>query len=321
MISHLGCDPMKAPEPRAHHYSPQCWLAGFTETGQKDGRLWVTDLNRRKQWSSSPPNAGHRRDFYRVSDPKLDPVAFEKAFGTIETVVAPLLKSLYEDRRGPTSEELEGLLYFAAIQYVRVPAFRPVVLRIADSLHRSWISKALKSPASWAKALKEASIPLDSPGADYNEMQQFQRKVIDRGEYTLSAENEWYLVRGFKAAVDAIIPSLSARYWRTVLSKSGNLIGSDNPVVMDGDRNRMIGFKSADVVLIQLNRFALLFGTNLPVKLPTFDRNFIASLNTFAMLTAQEHLYSHSPDVCWLDETGVYQTDWKLFSREKVLGR
>jgi hypothetical protein len=313
---------MKATEPRAHHFNPQCWLAGFTETGQKDGRLWVTDLKRRKQWASSPPNAGHRRDFYRATDPALDPIVFEKAFGKIETEIAPILKSLYENQRGPTNnDELESILYFAAIQYIRVPSFRPVVLRIADSLHKSWIAKALRSPAAWAKALRKAGIPPDTPGADYSKMLQFQRKVIDTGEYTLSAENEWYLIRGFKAVLDAIIPSLSARYWNTVFSKSGVLIGSDNPVVMDGDRNRLIGFKSAGVVLIQLNRYALLLGTNLPAKLPTFNGSFIASLNTFAMLTAQEHLYSHSPNICWLDETGICQTDWKLFSKEKVLGR
>jgi hypothetical protein len=50
--------PAKHAEPRANHFVPQCWLAGFTETGQKDGRLWVTDLKRRKQWQTSPPKPG-----------------------------------------------------------------------------------------------------------------------------------------------------------------------------------------------------------------------------------------------------------------------
>jgi hypothetical protein len=67
-------------EPRAHHFVPQFWLAGFTETGQKDGRLWITDLKKGKQWKSTPRKAGHRRDFYRFSDPQLDPVAAEKAY-------------------------------------------------------------------------------------------------------------------------------------------------------------------------------------------------------------------------------------------------
>jgi hypothetical protein len=45
---------VKEPEPRRHQYVPRCWLAGFTETGDKDCKLWVTGLCRRKQWQTSP---------------------------------------------------------------------------------------------------------------------------------------------------------------------------------------------------------------------------------------------------------------------------
>ena len=31
--------PNQEAEARRHHYVPQCWLAGFTETGENDGRL------------------------------------------------------------------------------------------------------------------------------------------------------------------------------------------------------------------------------------------------------------------------------------------
>ena len=37
------------------------------------------------------------------------------------------------------------------------------------------------------------------------------------------------------------------------------------------------------------------------------------------MLTAHEQVYSHIPDFFWLDEAGGYQTDWKLFSKEKFM--
>ena len=95
--------------PRAHHFVPQCWLAGFTDTGDKSGRLWVTDLRRRKQWQSNPANAGHRRDFYRVADPRVDPLYFENAFGEIENSIAPVLRTLYQEQRPPDPQEIEGL--------------------------------------------------------------------------------------------------------------------------------------------------------------------------------------------------------------------
>lgn len=42
-------------------------------------------------------------------------------------------------------------------------------------------------------------------------------------------------------------------------------------------------------------------------------------MNTFTMMTADEQVYSHEPDFYWLDENGNCQTDWRLFSKEKIL--
>jgi hypothetical protein len=103
----MGAASRKDPEPRAHHFAPQCWLAGFNDTGRKDGRLFVTDLKRQKQWPSSPPNAGHQRDFYRISEDAPDPVAFERLFAQMEDMIAPLFRSLYDEQREPSVEELE----------------------------------------------------------------------------------------------------------------------------------------------------------------------------------------------------------------------
>ncbi len=315
----MGATSQKNPEPRAHHFAPQCWLAGFTDTGRKDGRLFVTDLKRRKQWPGSPPNAGHQRDFYRISEDATDPVAFERIFSQFEGVIAPILRSLYEEPREPSVEEMASLLSFAALQYIRVPAFRPVLLRIADSINRSIVSGALKSPAAWAAALKKADIQADSPGADYEGMLKFERDVIETGDYKLSAENEFYLVRGFKAAASSIMPALKSRYWGTIISPSGSFIASDNPVVMDGPKGRMTGFKSADIVFFVVNRHILLCGTNVPVMRPHVNRKLIARHNTFFLLTAEDQIYSHVPDFCWLDETGQVRDDWAGFSKEDVL--
>ena len=301
-------------QPRAHHYAPQCWLAGFTASGNKDGRLWVTDLKRRKQWPTNPRNAGHRRDFYRISDTQSDPVAFEKLFAKIEADIAPVLRALDRERRAPRGDELASLLTFMAIQYVRVPAFRPIMLRIADSYLRSRLSQALTSREAWADALKEADIPVDEPGADYDAMVALERSE----EFSLTADTMWFLIRGL-GALDHIIRPLEARYWIASVDATGNFIGSDNPVVMDGPKGRDIGFKSAEIVLFPVSRHILLYGTNELVTPSAGTRERIAHHNTFTMLSADEHVYSHVPDFCWMDETGTYQTDWRLFSKEKFL--
>ena len=52
---------------------------------------------------------------------------------------------------------------------------------------------------------------------------------------------------------------------------------------------------------------------------PLVNRKYIAHMNTLAMIRAQEQLYSPVADFGWLDETGKHQSDWKLFSKEKIL--
>ena len=74
---------------KRHHYVPRCWLLGFTEDGKPDGRLYVTDLKRRNQFRSSPPNVGYRKFFNRIEgDP--DPDSGEKLYQVIEDATAPL---------------------------------------------------------------------------------------------------------------------------------------------------------------------------------------------------------------------------------------
>jgi hypothetical protein len=153
-------------EARAHHFVPQCWLAGFTDTVDKDGKLHVTDLQRKKQFGPiSPQNVGHRKDYYRISNPPLeDPVAVEKIFADIESTVGPVLKALDKEKRGhKDGVELGTLLEYMAIQFARVPAFRATI----DRTIQAKISQALISPQAWENTLHELKMPLDHPGANY----------------------------------------------------------------------------------------------------------------------------------------------------------
>jgi hypothetical protein len=302
-------------EPRAHHFVPKFWLAGFTDTGKKDGRLWVTDFKRQKQWPSNPENAGHRRDFYRVSDQEVkDPLAFEKLFSRIEDAFAPLLREMDKRPRGPFRDEWESLFMYIAVQWMRVPAFRPMLLRITDEIQRRFLAKALKTPETWEVFLNKVGVPADAPGAEYDKMVEFERGH----HYSLSAEPEYFLYRGLKAIED-VASTLSERHWRASISVPGGFVGSDNPVVMDGPQGQQIGFKSAEIVLFTASRHVLLYGANCPVNPLSTTYKRVAAQNTFTMLTADEQVYSPMPDFYWLDEKGKCQTDWRLFSKERLM--
>jgi hypothetical protein len=279
------------------------WREGWQAMG--------TDLQRRKQWPSSPNNAGHIRDFYRLSDEQLDPAIVEKSFSQIENVVAPILRSLDRERRAPDIEEFPTLLPFIALQWARVPSFRPLVFNVLDSVARENLAVDLKSEESWKRALKKGGIGEDAPGSAYESMLEFYRD----GQFSLQVQAEWYVQQIFNAA-EHIIPSLGERHWRAVFSRSGSFIGSDNPVVLDGPKGAMMGFKNAEIITYPVSRHVLLYSTVQPVPPANVNRKYIAHMNTFVLLRA-EQVFSHVTDFCWLDESKQFQTDWMLFSKEK----
>jgi hypothetical protein len=299
------------PESRGHHIVPACWLAGFTDTGEKHGTLWVTDLKRGKQWISNPTKSGRRRDFNRLSDEQNDPLLVEANLAKIEDIIAPVLKRLNDERRCPFKDELHGLLQFMAIQWARVPAFRPKILAIAEGVHRDILTELLKTPESWAEWLEENDLK-NGPPDEYENW----RELLRSG-FSLSVNNDWLLKKAFQSA-NTTAQCLQAKHWSCSISKTGRFIGSDNPVMLDGTAPQ-IGFKNADILTYPVSRHVLLYGTRVVAHAPFLNLKYIARQNTFSMLCAEEQVFSHVPDFYWLDENERCQTDWSLFRKDKIL--
>ena len=295
-------------ETRAHHFVPQCWLAGFTDSGEKDGMLYVTDLKRKKQWRCKPSEAGHRRDFYRVEDPSVrDPLAIEKIFSDIEGKVAPLLRSLFHEKRGPIDgSELGLLVEFLTIQWIRVPSFRTLVDRTVRAKHRE---ELLGTPERWKAALEKTGVSLDDPHTDYAKM----LEMIDSKDVTFSAQPGFYLQLGANVIPD-IEKALHRTHWGWLVSPTGQFIGSDSPIAFDGEEGEPIGFGTNCVMVYPVTRYLLLYGTSEPIPTPYVTTKLIAQHNTFMMLSTDEQIYSFREDFHWLDKANKCQNDWRMFN-------
>lgn len=298
-------------EPRAHHFVPQCWLAGFTNTGEPDGMLYVTDLKRKKQWRCKPSEAGHRRDFNRIDDPSVpDPLVIEKLFSSIESDVAPVFRKLTKEKRGPKDGfELGMLVEYLAIQWARVPSFRAVVQGDFESHFR----KILSSPEAWEQALRRVGVSPGDPGTDY-------AKVLEglaTEKLKFPSGPEIHMTQAAEVLKHVYeTQTLMKRRWDWYISESGQFIGSDSPVALDGLPGEPIGIGNAPWVIYPVNRHLLLYGTNEVIEPPHLTMNLIAKFNTFVMLTADEHVYSHRPDFHWLDSTDHCQNNWQRFAKE-----
>lgn len=272
--------------------------------------LYVFDLTRKKSWQGKPVEVGHRRDFNRVEDPSVsDPMAIEKIFSRIESKVAPLLRTLFSQKRGPRNREELGLLVeFMAIQWIRVPAFRALVAR---TFRAKMFEEVLSTPERWEAALKKLGTSPDRVDVDYSGMVE----AISSPEITFNAEPGFYLQQGANVLQD-IGDSLKKMRWGWLVSDRGQFIGSDSPIAFDGEEGKPIGFGNADIITYPVNRYLLLYGTQVPIPPPDVTTNLIARYNTFAMLNADEQVYSHRPDFHWLNSQNKGQNDWSLFSRE-----
>ena len=160
---------------------------------------------------------------------------------------------------------------------------------------------------------EEIDVPV-SERIGYERILEYHRST----PYTVSAPTEWYLLRGVQA-VQHVLPILEKRRWKPFLSPTGSFIGSDNPVVLEGPKDEMIGFKNAEIILYPVSRHLVVYGTVDPRGRIRENRNNIARINTLIMLTADQQVFSHLPDFCWMDENNKYQTDWRLFSKEKIV--
>src|SRR5690242_17148253 len=126
---------MPASEPRAHHFVPEFYLGGFSDTGDRDGRLVAIGLGQQsgREWSGTPKELGHQRDFYRDDSSDDDPMWFEReVLGEgVDGPTSVLLQRIREHPQLPQrdSEDWDLLMSFIAIMYARGPAVREMVSR------------------------------------------------------------------------------------------------------------------------------------------------------------------------------------------------
>ncbi len=106
------------PEPRQHHILPEFYLAGFTDTGTRDGMLHVFDYHRGRRYRVRPRQAARERDFYRVEVAGEDPNVVEKDLSRLEGELAPTLRRVTETDV-VRHEDIKDLLLFASIAHVR----------------------------------------------------------------------------------------------------------------------------------------------------------------------------------------------------------
>src|SRR5947209_1504079 len=124
---------------RRHHFVPKFVLAGFTASGKRSGKLWVSDLETGRQAQWTPKAVGYQEGFHTLESESVPPDYLEtEVLAKIEDRVAPTIRGILEKREIPSGRAYAELIYFLALQMVRTPQARKVAQHGVD-----WMNKAV----------------------------------------------------------------------------------------------------------------------------------------------------------------------------------
>lgn len=230
-----------AKPPVKHHYIPQFYLSNFLESDNKDSQLWVTDLVQCKQWKASPSAIAYQNKLYSLENQDclmFETDAIEKAFSSIESMAAPVIKQIITTEQLPSGKSYNILMNFIALMISRTPTMINQRTKPFIEMNEIILDTYLSTKEHW-KSLNSRIVadgelsPETLNGISYEKMRDF----YDSKRYKMDLSQN-YKIKQLLQSIDILIPVLAQRKWSLFLSKDitttmpqlGGFICSDNPV-------------------------------------------------------------------------------------------
>jgi len=296
---------------RKHHFVPQGYLAGFTEQGNRDSLLFVSDLFGGSVFQTKTRNVAAERDFNRIEVDGQDPDALERALGEFEGKAISVIRSIGERGRLPEDEDLSYIINLMALLVVRNPksrrsmtaARRHTVRAIGDML----VSDRRLFEYHLGKAKESGCVPKASE-VSFQEVKSF----IDDDRYTVTVSTNESLSMEL-GLFEKVLGLLGSRYWSllTAAADAPDFATCDHPVTLvfkDPKVGGPIGFGLPYTeVSFPLNaRQALLgvFEEPLPLHLEVRAEQ-VAAINSRTAYHADRHVYSRTRVVAVLRSGGL----------------
>jgi hypothetical protein len=103
---------------RHHHFVPRFMLKKMCY----EGHLYVYDKVRRQIYKGDPNGAGFEDSLYKIIDDRYNSDYIEDGLSKIESVAAPIISKIEQEKALPEGEEFEKLMLFLACMSSRNPA-------------------------------------------------------------------------------------------------------------------------------------------------------------------------------------------------------
>lgn len=296
---------------RNHHFVPQGYLGGFTDTGTRDGRLFVSDLVSNSVFRTKPRNVGAKRDFNRIDVDGQDPDALENAFGEFEGRVIPVIREIQASGDLPTDDEFSYVLNLMALLVVRNPRSRKkmndarscTVRVIGDLL----VSDQRLYEHHIQKAKERGFVPSDAE-VSFEAMSKF----INEDQYTVTVTTDDSLSIEL-AGFENVLRLFGSRYWSLVTAAvdAPDFVTCDHPVTpifKDSNRHGPIGYGLPHTeVSFPLNTRQALLGVLEDPLAPKIEAQAsqVAAINSRTVCHASRQVYSKTTTVTVLRSYGI----------------
>ncbi len=227
----------KANPARKHHYIPQLYLGGFTDSGEKNGLLYAHDLQEVKTWQGKPANVAFENDFYKIDVPGIAPDEIEKIFWELEGEAARVLKKIIQLKMLPGRPKDYGILmHFMAQVYVRRPSVRENLRRQNEQVLRMYTQMVASLPDDQLRAQfdRMRDQEPDMPEVYLEEFREFAKSDEYEIEFSQNFHIDNLLTALLPVAADTIAPLLAARHWLLWIAQddAGHFITTDRPILL-----------------------------------------------------------------------------------------
>ncbi|MFT3693444.1 MAG: DUF4238 domain-containing protein [Kofleriaceae bacterium] len=299
---------------RRHHYVPACYLKSFAVPQDRHrGRFYVYDRSNTHTFPSSPDNAAHQRDFYRVELDGEHPNLVENTYEALETRFAPTLRSTVESGMLPKDEDgMHELLAFVATQAVRTPRVRQMQSKAYNDVSMLYFHTLGQNKNAFKKAWRD-----EFPGLTSEELESKYAAHVDfLAKPGARVEmDQTTLVRDALVLAGELEDILAKRSWILLVAPAESLlVTSDDPVLLRPANSNpkhplwSPGFDDRNTeVLVPLSPRLALAG--LPYEYTArarlrMNRAQVAAFNTDLALKAHRFVYSTDPNFVQLTQDG-----------------
>lgn len=300
------------PLARNHHYLPQGYLAGFTDTGARDGQLYAFDLAARKSFKTRPRNVAAEKDFNRFEADGQPPDFIEAGLSALEGKAAQVIRKMAHTHKLAKDDDLVYVINLITLLAVRNPRARRSLERSQQQVAKTIGEMLVSDKRTWEhhqRKAREAGY-ITGPEIAFERMKAF----VDGGRYTIEVARE-ALIRTEFGAFDAVLKSIGSRYWSLLdaAPDAPDFITCDHPITLvfknPGMRGPIgVGLKNTEMVIPISPRQALRGVFEDPFKpVVTIKPLGVAAMNTRVVRHADRQLYSRRPEMTVLRE-GVMAT-------------